>query len=189
MTEKSQKALAEDYDLCGLVYASAAMHNTVALAVNVAQSDAPVLITGPSGSGKELVLPRSFRQTRGVRAKPSYASTSAPSRPNSWKVNSLAQNPVLSPAPHHAVSAISRALTKALFFLMKLTRSHCRDRSNFCVHTKRRIPSPRFEPQLQSGCADHQRDQRQSRRSDQHHAIQARSLLSAQCRRIENTFV
>jgi DNA-binding NtrC family response regulator len=53
MTEKSQKALAEDFNLCGLVYASAAMHNTVALAVNVAQSDAPVLITGPSGSGKE----------------------------------------------------------------------------------------------------------------------------------------
>ena len=53
MTEKSREALAEDYNLCGLVYASPAMHNTVALAVNVAQSDAPVLITGPSGSGKE----------------------------------------------------------------------------------------------------------------------------------------
>ena len=53
MTEKSREALAETYDLCGLVYTSTAMHNTVALAVNVAQSDAPVLITGPSGSGKE----------------------------------------------------------------------------------------------------------------------------------------
>ena len=53
MTEKSREALAEDHNLCGLVYASPAMHNTVALAVNVAQSDAPVLITGPSGSGKE----------------------------------------------------------------------------------------------------------------------------------------
>ncbi len=53
ITEESQEALAEDYDLCGLVYTSTAMHKTVSLAVNVAQSDAPVLITGPSGSGKE----------------------------------------------------------------------------------------------------------------------------------------
>jgi DNA-binding NtrC family response regulator len=53
VTEKSREALAEDFDLCGLVYASQQMQDTVALAVNVAQSDAPVLITGPSGSGKE----------------------------------------------------------------------------------------------------------------------------------------
>ena len=40
-------------DLCGIVYASPAMHNVVSLAVSVADSPAPVLITGPSGSGKE----------------------------------------------------------------------------------------------------------------------------------------
>ncbi len=53
LTEKSQKALAENYNLCDLVYTSPEMHATVSLAVNVAASDAPVLITGPSGSGKE----------------------------------------------------------------------------------------------------------------------------------------
>ncbi len=41
------------YDLCGIVYESAAMHELVTLAVHVAASDAPVLISGPSGSGKE----------------------------------------------------------------------------------------------------------------------------------------
>jgi DNA-binding NtrC family response regulator len=41
------------YDLRGIVYESAAMHELVTLAANVAASDAPILITGPSGSGKE----------------------------------------------------------------------------------------------------------------------------------------
>ena len=52
-TEKSQQRLADEYDLCGVVYASREMHEIVSLAVNIARSDAPVLITGPSGSGKE----------------------------------------------------------------------------------------------------------------------------------------
>src|SRR5262249_13540550 len=39
----------------GLVYASDAMHAVVSLAVNVAASDAAVLITGPNGAGKERI--------------------------------------------------------------------------------------------------------------------------------------
>jgi DNA-binding NtrC family response regulator len=41
------------FDLCGIVYRSRAMHDSVSLAVHVAPSDVPVLITGPNGSGKE----------------------------------------------------------------------------------------------------------------------------------------
>jgi len=52
-SQRARKALAGRYDLRGLIYASDAMHNVVSLAVNVAASDAPVLITGPNGSGKE----------------------------------------------------------------------------------------------------------------------------------------
>src|SRR5262245_5978073 len=40
-------------DLCGIVCASAAMRRVVALAVQVAAADVPVLITGPNGAGKE----------------------------------------------------------------------------------------------------------------------------------------
>ncbi len=50
---RQRRTLAARYDLCGLVYVSEAMHNVVSLACTVAGSDAPVLITGPNGSGKE----------------------------------------------------------------------------------------------------------------------------------------
>ncbi len=50
---QAREDLARDHDLCGLVYESDAMHGLVGLALNVAASDAPVLITGPSGAGKE----------------------------------------------------------------------------------------------------------------------------------------
>jgi DNA-binding NtrC family response regulator len=49
----ARETLAKQHDLCGTVYESPEMHRVVQLAVNVADSDAPVLITGPSGSGKE----------------------------------------------------------------------------------------------------------------------------------------
>ena len=45
--------LAERFDLCGLVYESDEMHQVIGLATQVAKSDAPVLVTGPSGAGKE----------------------------------------------------------------------------------------------------------------------------------------
>ena len=56
LQEKSREAraeLARQHDLCGLIYESDEMHRLATLAVNVAASDAPVLITGPSGAGKE----------------------------------------------------------------------------------------------------------------------------------------
>jgi DNA-binding NtrC family response regulator len=48
-----RRAAAKDHDLCGVVYASPAMHEVVMLALQVAKSEVPVLITGPNGSGKE----------------------------------------------------------------------------------------------------------------------------------------
>jgi DNA-binding NtrC family response regulator len=52
---RDRQELAQRYNLCGLVYESEAMHRVVNLALNVADSDAPVLVCGPSGSGKEKV--------------------------------------------------------------------------------------------------------------------------------------
>jgi DNA-binding NtrC family response regulator len=52
---RSRKDLASQHDLCGLVYASDVMHELVTLAVKIAPSDAPVLITGPNGAGKEML--------------------------------------------------------------------------------------------------------------------------------------
>jgi DNA-binding NtrC family response regulator len=50
---RSRRQLAASADLRGIVYESPAMHQVVQLAVSVAPSDAPVLITGPNGAGKE----------------------------------------------------------------------------------------------------------------------------------------
>ena len=52
---RARSELQRHFDLRGLVYASEAMHRVVSLATSVARADAPVLITGPNGSGKELV--------------------------------------------------------------------------------------------------------------------------------------
>ncbi|HKY31631.1 MAG TPA: sigma-54 dependent transcriptional regulator [Candidatus Polarisedimenticolia bacterium] len=49
----AREELAGRHDLCGAVYASHEMHAVVSLAVQVARAAVPVMITGPSGAGKE----------------------------------------------------------------------------------------------------------------------------------------
>lgn len=50
-----RQKVAGAFELCGLVYESDAMHETVSLATRVARTDVPVLITGPNGAGKEKI--------------------------------------------------------------------------------------------------------------------------------------
>jgi DNA-binding NtrC family response regulator len=54
-SNEARDVLAERFDLCGLIYRSRRMHELVSIAVNVARSNAPVLVTGPNGSGKEKI--------------------------------------------------------------------------------------------------------------------------------------
>ena len=50
---RRRSALERDHDLRGLVYADSSSEATLRLALQVARSELPVLITGPNGSGKE----------------------------------------------------------------------------------------------------------------------------------------
>ncbi|MGA7541310.1 MAG: sigma-54 dependent transcriptional regulator [Steroidobacteraceae bacterium] len=52
---EARRALAERFDLRGAIYESEAMHTLIAMATQVAHADVPVLITGPNGSGKEVL--------------------------------------------------------------------------------------------------------------------------------------
>jgi DNA-binding NtrC family response regulator len=52
---RARRALSEKYDLCEMIYSSPQLHEATRLAVSIAPSDAPVLITGPNGSGKEKI--------------------------------------------------------------------------------------------------------------------------------------
>ena len=52
---RRRERLAEQYDLCDIVFASDAMERIVELACRVARADVRVLITGPNGAGKERI--------------------------------------------------------------------------------------------------------------------------------------
>lgn len=67
--EAARTDLAERFRLCGLVYESDLMHTLVATATQVAHADVPVLITGPNGTGKE-VLADIVQANSAVRDRP-----------------------------------------------------------------------------------------------------------------------
>ncbi|MDP9008943.1 MAG: sigma-54 dependent transcriptional regulator [Pseudomonadota bacterium] len=52
---RRRQRLAEQYDLCDIVFASDAMERVVELACRVARADVRVLISGPNGAGKERI--------------------------------------------------------------------------------------------------------------------------------------
>ena len=66
---EARAALERRFNLCGAVYESEAMHTLVSVATQVAHADVPVLITGPNGSGKE-VLADIIQANSAVRAGP-----------------------------------------------------------------------------------------------------------------------
>lgn len=54
-SQSKKRQLTENFDLCGIIYHSDGMHELLNLATKVAPSDVPVLITGPNGSGKDMI--------------------------------------------------------------------------------------------------------------------------------------
>jgi DNA-binding NtrC family response regulator len=52
---RQQRAIASQYDLCGMVFADSATERVVTMACQVARAPVPVLIRGANGSGKECI--------------------------------------------------------------------------------------------------------------------------------------
>jgi DNA-binding NtrC family response regulator len=66
-------------DLRGTIYESEAMHRVVTLALKIAKSDVPVLITGPNGAGKEKIAEIIHANSR--RAKMPFLKVNAGALP------------------------------------------------------------------------------------------------------------
>ncbi len=77
---RARRDLGARFDLRGLVYRSRLMHDVVSLAAHVAPSDAPVLITGPNGSGKERLA--EIVQASSRRADKPFVSVNAGGLPD-----------------------------------------------------------------------------------------------------------
>jgi DNA-binding NtrC family response regulator len=69
---RRRERLAEQYDLCAVVFASDGMERAVELACRVARADVRVLITGPNGAGKERIA-QIVHANSGVRSGPFVA--------------------------------------------------------------------------------------------------------------------
>jgi DNA-binding NtrC family response regulator len=67
-----RERLAEEFDLCGVVFASDAMERVVELACRVARAGVRVLITGPNGAGKERIA-QIVHANSSIRAGPFVA--------------------------------------------------------------------------------------------------------------------
>jgi DNA-binding NtrC family response regulator len=77
----AREELARTHELCGLVYESRVMHELVSLALRASRSSLPVLITGPAGSGKELIA--DIVQANSARAEEAYVKVNAAAIPDS----------------------------------------------------------------------------------------------------------
>jgi len=77
---RARAALADHFDLRGIVYESETMHALVTTATHIAHADVPVLVTGPNGAGKE-VLADIVQANSSVRAKP-YLKVNLGALPN-----------------------------------------------------------------------------------------------------------
>lgn len=77
---QAREMLANEFDLCGIVYESEPMHTLVSTATHIAHADVSVLITGPNGAGKE-VLADIIQANSSVTGKP-YLKVNLGALPN-----------------------------------------------------------------------------------------------------------
>ncbi len=77
---EARTALAERFDLRGLIYESEAMHTLVSTATQVARAEVPVLLLGPNGAGKEVLA--DIVQANSARAGRAYLKVNLGALPN-----------------------------------------------------------------------------------------------------------
>ena len=96
----------EDSGFSKILGNSEAMQKLKEKAMRVARKDFPVLITGETGTGKELFAQAIHRESS-RRKKPSSVSIVPPFRQSYWKVNCLDMMRVHLPEPRRAARSVS----------------------------------------------------------------------------------
>lgn len=76
----SRHQLSQSADLCGVIYDSDQMHHLIQLAIKIARTDVPVLISGPNGAGKEKIA--QIVQRNSSRSQQAFICVNAGALPN-----------------------------------------------------------------------------------------------------------
>lgn len=116
--EQQRQAAFDGADLCGLVFASAAMERCIDLALQLARSDVSVLITGPNGAGKDK-LADILHANSPLKHKPLIKVNVGALPMELMEPSCLAPRPVHLPAPPRPVSAVSKRQMAVPCFWMR----------------------------------------------------------------------
>ena len=115
-----------------IVGQSEAMQQVFKMIGRVAHSDAPVMITGESGSGKELVARAIHHYSR--RSEQVFRGDQLRGDPRArcWRASFSAMRRAVSPARWRNASGGSSRATAAHCFSTRLAKCRCRCRARFC---------------------------------------------------------
>ena len=156
----------EDSGFSKILGNSEAMQKLKEKAMRVARKDFPVLITGETGTGKELLHKR-FTGRAAEERNPSSVSIVPPFRQSYWKVNCLDMTRVHLPERKKAARLVSFSWqTAERFFWMRSAICRWQCRQSCCVYFRKARLKSRWTKKCADRCACDRRDKSAVRADD-----------------------